>query len=156
MKRLVYGALVAAALMVPTAPQELGKLIPVEVIKIGQADGTVLIETDTGDAGRGATVEAALRDLSATAPGTIYLDTAEYVLIPEGEKELLGPLTGSLKESVKLCCWEGTINMEEVAVFLDAHTPGTNLKEYQKGMPLQTLAAENGRLKLKEKTVKNQ
>ena len=153
MKRIAYAALVAAALMIPAVPQELGKMIPVEVIKISTEGDAVLIEADTGDVGRGVTVESALWDLKASAPGSVYLDTAEYLLLPEGKETILKPLIPYLQKSVRLCCWEGEINMEEAALFLDTHSPKIRLKEYDLGMPLEILSSENGRMKLKEKTV---
>ena len=154
MKRIIYVALIAAAFMVPTVPQELGKLIPVEVIKIESGNDAVLIETDTGETGRGATVEMALQDLKATAAGTVYLDTAAYVLLPEGEEGLLVSLNPLLKDSVRVCCWEGAIKMEEVASYLAVHRPKTELKRNKRGMELPTLTTENGRLILKEKSRK--
>jgi len=151
MKKLLYCALVAAALAVPTAPQELGKLKPVEVIKISEDSGTVLIETDTGDAGRGETVELALWDLKATTPGTIYLDTAEYLLLPEGREELLSQLAPHLKDSVRLCLWDGEVDVTKTGEFLDAHDPGMKLKEYGPGQQLKVLTSEKERLHLREK-----
>ena len=153
MKRIVYGVLIAEALLVPTTPQELGKLKPVEVVKLNKEKGEIQIETDTGDTGRGETIELALRELKETTPGTIYLDTAEYVLLPMQAEELLDQLSPHLKQSVRICLWKGEIDMNEVSTYLDAHRPGNEMKHYKVGMSLQTLSSENGVLKLNEKTV---
>ena len=153
MKRMIYGALVAAALLIPTTPQELGKLKPVEVVKLNKEEGMIRIETDTGDSGLGETVELALRELKETTPGTIYLDTAEYVLLSKQGEELLHQLSPHLKASVRICYWEGEIDLKETTAFLDAHKPRNEMKHYKAGMPLQTLSSENGVLKLKEKSV---
>ena len=153
MKRIIYGALVAAALLIPTTPQELGKLKPVEVVKLNKEEGMIRIETDTGDSGLGETVELALRESKATTPGTIYLDTAEYVLLPKQEEELLHQLSAHLNPSVRICTWEGNIDLNEASGYLNAHKPRNEMKHYKAGMPLQTLSSENGVLKLKEKSV---
>ena len=153
MKKIVYGALVAAALLIPTTPQELGKLKPVEVVKLNKEEGMIRIETDTGDIGQGETIEQALRELKATTPGTIYLDTAEYVLLPKQAEELLNQLSPQLKQSVRICTWEGEIDLNKASAYLDAHRPRNEMRHYKTGMPLQTLTSENGVLKLKEKTV---
>lgn len=153
MKRMIYGALVVAALLIPTTPQELGKLKPVEVVKLNKEKGVIQIETDTGDTGRGETIELALRELKETTPGTIYLDTAEYVLLPKQGEQLLHQLSPHLNPSVRICTWEGNIDLNEASGYLDAHKPRNEMKHYKAGMPLQTLSSENGVLKLNEKTV---
>ena len=151
MKMLIYGILIAAALAVPTRTLELGKLKPVEVIKIDVQGEMILIETDTGDSGSAATMKSALQDLKKTAPGIVYLDTAEYVLLPKEKEMLIAQVKPYLKESAQICYWEGEIDMKEVAAFLDVHSPENELKEYQKGMPIKTLVSKNGRLEFKEK-----
>ena len=153
MKRMSYGALVAAALLIPTTPQELGKLKPVEVVKLNKEEGMIRIETDTGYSGLGETVELALRELKETTPGTIYLDTAEYVLLPKQGEELTHQLSPHLNPSVRICTWEGNIHLNEASGYLNAHKPRNEMKHYKAGMPLQILSSENGVLKLKEKSV---
>ena len=130
-----------------------GKLKPVEVVKLNKEKGVIQIETDTGDTGRGETIELALRELKETTPGTIYLDTAEYVLLPKQAEELINQLSPHVKQSVRICYWEGEIDLKETTAFLDAHRPRNDMKHYKAGMPLQTLSSENGVLKLNEKTV---
>ena len=155
MKRILCAALAVAAFLVPTTPQELGRLKPVEVIKVDVQGSQIRIETDTDDAGQGKTVEQALTDLRAGASGTIYLDTAQYLLVPEGRKDLIIRMAPYLKNAVQLCCWEGEILMEEVGQYLDCHSPELALKEYKPGMNLRTLTAENERVRLVEKDRKN-
>lgn len=154
MKRVIYAALVILAFLVPTVPQELGKLIPVEVIRIKTEEEMILIETDTGDVGAGDSLEPALRDLKATAPGTVYLDTAEYVLLPAEKEAILDEMIPYLKDTVRICCWEGEVDIKEVAAFLDVHSPNVDLEQYQKGKKVQILVAESGRLRLEEKSQK--
>lgn len=153
MKKIVYGILIAAAMLVPTRPQELGKLKPVELIRVEKDGDMILIETDTGDAGRGLTVNQALWDLQATTAGLVYLDTAEFLLISGDGTACVDTLRPYLKESVRICMSEGEMKLEEVAAYLNIHKPGVQLKEYQNGVLLQTLASENGRLNLREKNV---
>ena len=153
MRIAVYGVLIAAALMIPTKPLELGKLKPVEVIQIDHQGDLIQIKTDTGDSGQGKTVELAIRDLQETTAGTVYLDTAEYVLVPKDESgvEQMSPY---LKNGVRLCQWEGEIKLDEVAEYLDVHNPKMKLKGYRLGMELEVLKAEKGRIRLQEKISK--
>ena len=155
MKRILCAVLVIAAFLVPTTPQELGRLKPVEVIKVDVQGSQIWLQTDTEDTGQGGTVEQALADLRASASGTIYLDTAQYLLVPEGREDLIFQMTPYLKSTVQPCCWEGEVPMEKTARFLDCHSPEYTLKQYKPGMNLQTLIAENERLRLVEKDRKN-
>lgn len=152
MKLILYGILIAAALLVPKRPLELGKLKPVEVIRIEQVGEQFVVETDTGDSGRGATVSQAVWNLRETTAGTVYMDTAEYVLLPADERVLV-QIAPHLRGSVRLCHWQGEIKLEETGKYLDVHKPSVMLKQYKMGMPLQILKGENGRLHLQEKTI---
>lgn len=153
MKMLIYAALVVAALLVPTTPQELGKLKPVEVIRVEKRGEFVLLETDTGDSGHGKTVNQAIWNLRETAAGTVYMDTAAYVLLPEEEESVLCQLRPYLKESVGLCNWEGDIKLDKAAKYLHAHSPKVKLEDYWEGMPLQILKGEKDTLRLLEKNI---
>lgn len=148
-KTVLYGALLAAALMIPTEAAELGKMKPVETVCVRLEADTITIETDTEDIGRGATVLEALENLKDTTAGTIYLDTAEYLLVMGGAEQQLPELSKYLKMSVRICKAEGDIPVKDTAAFLSAHRPAVKLKQWQKGIKLQVLKAENGRLKLK-------
>ena len=152
MKRILYCILIVAAWVVPTRPLELGKLKPVEVIRIEQNGDQIVIETDTGDSGRGMTINQAIWNLRETTAGTVYLDTAEYILIPKDET-IAEQISPYLKNTVRLCNWEGEMKLEEVAQYLNAHKPRMVLKQYNVGMPLQTLVGERGKFQLLEKNI---
>lgn len=152
MKMLIYGILIAAALAVPTRTLELGKLKPVEVIRIEKTGEMIRIETDTGDSGEGGTVNQAIWDLQETTAGRVYLDTAEYILLGADET-VLNQISPYLKDAIRVCKCAGEIKLDETAVFLDVHRPKIKLKDYQKGMELQVLEEENGVLRLREKNI---
>jgi len=151
-KIMIYCILIVLAMLVPTRPLELGKLKPVEVIRIAQDDEQIVIETDTGDTGRGRTVNQAIWNLHETTAGTVYLDTAEYVLLPANEA-VLKEIAPYIRENVCLCQWEGEIKMDDVGEYLDVHKPSVKLKKYAEGIPLQMLKGKNGRLQLQEKGI---
>ena len=148
MKRILYVLLIAAAMVIPTEPQELGKLKAVEVVYVHRDDAGMVIETDTGDYGEGATIEEAIEDLKATTPGTVYLDTAEYLLLSEAEGVWVEQLRCYLKGNVRMCLYRGKVERKETAVYLRAHQPIQCLGTYQEGTKLQTVVSKNGRLKL--------
>lgn len=138
--------LVAALGWMPFQGTDVARLQPVELISVSQEENRVLVETDTGDSGRGETLELALEDLKNSTPGEIFLETAEYLLItPEGQS-LLPELTKTLRPSCKVCLREGIVDLEEAAAYLSAHEPWLTLQDYRTGEKnLPTLRMEGGR-----------
>ena len=72
----------SAAFYAPHASNELGSLIPVETLCIDRADGMLRVRGEEVE-GRGATWEAAMDDLIATADGAVFLETAERIVLAE-------------------------------------------------------------------------
>ncbi len=154
-KIVVYAALLAAALLLPSKGTDVGKLLPVEVLAVDQKDGWVVLETDTQDAGMGRTVKEAVENLKETTAGIVFLDTADYLLVSPQAADAVEALRPYLKKSVRLCTVEGQADLEAAAAFLAVHPPRTRLKAYRDGMNLQTLRCENGRMILTEKSEKS-
>ena len=122
MKRTVlYAVIGILTLLVPVKRLDVAKLRPVEVIYIYQADGRVVLETDTQDMGVGDSAAQALEDMRSTSPAVIYLDTAEFLLIGKDCEEHAEALRGELKESVRLCRVAGTPDLQLAAKYLSAH-----------------------------------
>lgn len=149
MKRILYMLLIVTAMVIPTRPQELGKLKAVEVIRIHQDADVFVIETDMGDCGRGSTIEEAIENLKVTTPGAVYLDTAEYLLISIEEEVWIQELKSYLKDSVRVCLCEGEMDLEKAAEYLRVHQPLIRLGEYKRGVNCQLLVSKNERLELK-------
>ncbi|MBQ3215530.1 MAG: hypothetical protein IJB11_05360 [Oscillospiraceae bacterium] len=129
------------------AGRDVARLQPMEVLAVTMEDDGVRIETDTGDAGRGANLEAAIDNLKSTTSGEIFLDTAEYLLIA-GCEPLLPELAAHLRPSCQVCLVEGEVELESVAQFLKIHQPELTLAEYRGGIrTLKTLKEEKGRFR---------
>lgn len=150
MKRiLIYIAALAAALLVPIEGTDVGELQPVGVIQLYKEEDTVVIVTDTGDSGRGKTVEAAFENLEETTAGIIFLDTADYLLLSEGATVEAMELEGYLKPSVRVCMAEKEIDPAQAAEYLAVHRPAVRLKERGALLNAGKLTMENDRLIMK-------
>lgn len=110
---------------------DIGELAPVEVVWLSETAGQIYLETDTGDMGHGDTIQAALTDMKAAAPGTIFLETADYLIVEPGNEILLEQLYDILRPSCKVCAAQLMPNMKLVAAFLNAHEPQVTLRQYQ-------------------------
>ena len=148
-KLLIYGILLALALLYPLRGADVGKLCPVEVVQVSREGNVLVIATDTDDRGEGVTIGAALRNLKETTPGTIYLDTADYLVVTEEAADTLAELQGLLKSSVRVCIGPTGLDLKEAAEYLASHCPQYTLKEAEKADRLEKLTIDEKRLILR-------
>lgn len=153
MKRwAIYLLLFAAAAALGTSAftgTDVGELLPVEAVRVSVREGELLLETDTGDTGRGADVDAALRDLKESAPGNLFLETADYLILAPGSEPFLRELYGFLRPSCGVCVEDGEADMERIGEFLSAHKPETTLRDWRNGSEdLPVLRTREGRMEL--------
>lgn len=149
MKRIaIYIVILALLTLAPVQGAELGKMHPVEVVLIYRQEEEVVIATDTEDVGKGKDGLSALEDLKATTAGTIYLDTAKYLLIGDGAEAAVEQLRGYLKKGVKVCRADKTVALEGVAVYLSVHGNLPRLRSWKAGVNLPKLQMEDGRFLL--------
>lgn len=145
MKRsLLYLLILAAVLVCPTKATDVGKLQPVQSIAVHKGEDGYVIETDTKDAGRGETISAAIQNLKATTPATIYLDTAQYLIV--SDESVVDELRTHLKGNVRLYRSIGNPPMETVSKFLAAHGDGPSIRTWRVGDALPVLDCRSERL----------
>ena len=137
---LLYAIILIALLAAPVESMNVGELIPIEAVSIYKEAGTFIMETDTGNSGKGETVALALQNLKDTASGRIYLDTARYLLVMGDAQEEVQQLRPLLRRSVKLAVMGQPVEMESVAKFLDAHDGLPKLKHWKYDIELPVLS----------------
>jgi hypothetical protein len=148
-KRIViYVATLALLSFAPVKGAELGKLRPVEVVLVYEDAGTVVIATDTEDVGHGEDGLSALQNLKATTAGTVYLDTAAYLLIGEGGQTAAEQLRSHLKKNTKVCMAENDVDLKNAAAYLSVHGDLPRLKQWKIGHNLCKLRMVGGRFLL--------
>lgn len=141
--------LVEALGWMPFAGTDVAKLQPVEVIRVGVEDGLIRVETDTGGSGSGVDLAEAFADLKASAAGTVFLETADYLLVSHDAQSLLESLGAYLRPACGICLESGVADLEMVADFLSTHEPGMTLQEYRAGKQnLPELSVREGRMHL--------
>lgn len=150
MKRWVYLlAVVLAVAFLSGKRADVANLRPVEVVSVTQSDGGIRIVTDSGDSGNGTDVGTAIKDLKATTPAEIFLETGEYLLVTEECLSCLPELMEHLRPSCAVCLVNGEPDMKEVAQYLKIHPPKRTLAEYRAGIKeLPVLKVEEGRMEL--------
>lgn len=110
---------------------DIAKLAPIGVVWLSEGDGKIFLKTDTGDFGVGEDMQAALEDMKATASGTVFLDTADYLIVEQGREELLEQAYTFLRPSCMICVAEKMPDLEVAAEYLSAHEPELTLRQYR-------------------------
>ena len=145
---LIGAAVLTAALLLSGengAGTDIAKLEPAQVLWVEESAGYVSVSTDIGQSGRGTDLAAAVRDMEQAASGTVFLDTAEYLLLSPSAEEWLPELAELLRGSCRVCLVEGTADLEAVGAYLAVHKPGVTLRDCRKGsygLPLLSVEGE--------------
>lgn len=150
MKRIAgYVLVLLVAVAAPMRGSDVGKLRPVGVIQIYKEGESLVIATDSGDSGIGATLQDAFENLEDTTPGVIFLDTADHLLISWEAVPEIKELQRYLKPSICVCIARQQIDLNLAAEYLQVHHPGIKLKDDRSLKTAPELIQENGRLRIK-------
>ena len=155
MNRICIWLLAAASAvclcMLPRTGTDAAKLLPAQVLVIGAGDGVVTVEA-------GPTLAAALANMAECAEGTLFLDTAEHIVLLQSAGALLPAAAQQpqFRPAAKLYLARlPELHAAEAVEFLQAH-PGTltlalaraALVRGDQIRPAQLLPAEDGGMKL--------
>lgn len=140
MKRIIFCCiLLAAAVMVPIKKIDISDLEPIQIVRMDRQEGSIILETDTGDVGKGENVQAALNQLKKVSSGIVYLDTAEYLVVTDYAKAYIGHIKPFLKNGVRVCLWNGTEKIKDAAKYMKAHKNGVRIKNWSMETVLPSL-----------------
>ena len=131
MKRVLYVALLVPLFFVPLNRVNIANLLPVEAVAIYMDGDQVVLETDTGDIGTGATAEKALADLKENTPAVVYLDTAVYLLVAPEAAAWVEELYPHLKPSVKVCVCQAAGQVKTMVEYLEIRKDLPSLKYWK-------------------------
>ena len=112
-------------------------LEPVSLVRIDRSGAGILVETDTGVKGQGEDFLAAIADLHDKAAAVVFLDTADWLLLPNGESIAVQDLLTVFRPSVRVCIWEGSLDCKTAASYLNVHEPSVTLAEVRAGEPVE-------------------
>ena len=91
MKRIIlYIGILALVVAAPVKPMNVVSLRPVQIIAVRKINNWVTVETDTEDKGIGGTITQAIQNMKDRSEGTIYLDTAEYLMVDKEAEATIG------------------------------------------------------------------
>ena len=129
---LLAAASVVSLCMLPRTGTDAAKLLPAQVLVIAQEDGRITVESDNGVSGSGTTLPDALAAMREGAEGTLFLDTAEHLIlcgdIPSLAKQAAD--CGRLRPAAKVYrTADAALDAETAVDFLRAHPGNVTLGE---------------------------
>ena len=123
---LLAATSVVSLCMLPRTGTDAAKLLPAQVLMIAQKDGRITVESDNGASGSGATLPDALAAMREGAEGTLFLDTAEHIILLQSAQALLPAVVQQrqFRPAAKLYLARmDALDAESCVDFLQAH-PG--------------------------------
>lgn len=129
MRMVLYVVIIASLCLIPLERLNVADLEPVQVVAVYREAGQVILETDTGDLGKGTDVQQALADMKAHTHTVIYLDTAEYLLVEAGAEEQARILSAKLKGGVRVAPYNGG-DLQQEAKYADLHNDLPKLRKW--------------------------
>lgn len=131
MKKWVILAAILLALM-PERGTELGKLLPVETLLIEKEKERYVVSADTGEQAEGESLAAAMAGLQRGAPGVLFLDTADYVLVSRTALDCVAELSDYVRPGTRIYQTVGKPELSEIGAFLRTHGPDAPLFRVKK------------------------
>lgn len=129
MRKILSVAILAACLFAPVQRLDVAKLQPVQTVAVYRQGEKIVLETDEGDKGHGASAQEALKNLKDNALTVIYLDTAEYLLVGEEAQEQAEQLRPILHKTVKVGPYNGG-DIAEEAAYWELHGKLPEMQEW--------------------------
>ncbi len=134
----------------PTSGTELGELRPAELLLLEMDGKHIRLSTDTEDSGFSETLDGALRDMSDTAPGHLFIDTVDILVVTDDAEIFLPQLKELLRPGVRVCRTDAQIDPVSAAEYLRVHRPALALSEIEDFNGLQHLIRMEERYKLEK------
>ena len=160
MKQILWLVLLAAALsltgLLPFESNDVVSLVPVEALTVDMEEGRVTLKGKDCQ-GHGDDWRSALEDLRQSGTGTVFLGTAEQVVISQRAVSILPDIIRSeaLRPAAVICVSPGEPpEPEEAAEYLSAHDAGMTIQKVQaimlrgEGVKLPMLVQTEGGLRL--------
>ncbi len=137
MKKLVLWVLVIGAIciadMLPFTGTDIAKLHPIEVLVVKRENAILSVSTDSGLTGFGTDVQQAISDLKLAAPGEVFMETANYVLLTSECTDAIDGLFAYIRPACQIYLFEGEGEWSNVAKYLESHPSDATLLACRRG-----------------------
>lgn len=125
--------IISMADMLPFMGTDVAKLHPIEVLIVQRNNDILSISTDSGITGFGEDVSRALSDLKLVAPGEVFLETANYVLLSPDCLDVIDTLFGYIRPACQIYLFEGEGDWSQASEYLESHPSKATLLACKRG-----------------------
>ena len=151
-------AFAAVLMLSPFHSRDAAKLIPVQTLSVRMDGDLCLVESDSGQHGRGIDPRNALSDLERTAPGILILSTARQIVVDESAMAALEELIflDDLHPGTEVYDSAAPINAVDATPFLNRHASGVSISRLRsayltgEAIRLPCLTGGEGRYRIDE------
>lgn len=152
MKKWIFACLAVGCLLLfrGNARKDLGSLQPVQLVQVTTCNGKLRIRTDTGSMGQGLTVAEAVEDLQEGADGTVYLETADFLLVTALTSRFLPDLSDYVRPGTEVARINSLVDGKTAAKYLSVHHPTTTLRQAKADNHMENLHFGEGRYELEK------
>ena len=127
---ILYITILLMLYVAPLERLDVAKLLPIQAVAVYTEGNSVVLETDTENKGKGASIADALQDLKENTPAVVYLDTAEFLMVSESAVSEMEEIKNYLKPSVKVCVCDAAGKVKDTAKYLDIHRKLPKLEDW--------------------------
>lgn len=148
---IVLPVCVVLLFFLPERGMEISRLRPASLLYVYESEGNVVMQTDMGDRGEGGNPKDALLDLKRCAPGIVFLDTAQHLILTEQTLALLSEISEILQPTAEVWIGKNGLDAKKAEAYLSAHPTGATLLAVQtRNAEIPVLKREKGRLCIAE------
>lgn len=130
MRGVLYAVILASLFYVPLRRVNVADILPVEAIAVYIEGNKVVLEADTGDRGKGNSIQEALRNLEKESASIVYLDTARHLIVAPGAEQYVEQLRPMMRSSAQVCIGDAKGHVEQTANYLSAHKKLPSLRNW--------------------------
>lgn len=150
MKKVIFLCLAAGCLLLfrGNSGKDLGNLQPVQLVQVTSCNGKLRIRTDTGSMGQGLSVAEAVEDLQRSADGTVFLETADFLLVTALTARFLPDLSDFLRPGTEVARIPSYVDGKSAAKYLSAHHPAVTLRQAKADNQMENFHYREGKYEL--------
>lgn len=150
---ICFGAIALSVCIggMPFESTDVGKLSPVECVRIGKQGNQIKAETDTGEIGMGYNVAEAFQNLRQTSKDNVFMETADCLLLDPRLRNVLPEAAELLRPGCSICMEYGNCDLADAADFLETQEIDYTIRDYKAGKGgIPVLMLEKGRMRLEQ------
>ena len=132
MRVLLYIVILIGLLFVPLIRTNLADLLPIEAVAMYLDESELVLETDSGNIGRGNNAAEAIADLKDNIAAVVYLDTVTCLIVSPEAVGYVDELRQWLEANVDVFVGDAAGKVKDAAEYIAVHDRMPDWDKYQR------------------------